>query len=153
MYEAIPPDGSRRADLAAGLAISPSERTLATVNGTGILRFWSYPGLVQALPDIQLRVTQAFRNCYCSPRDFAPVAFSPDERYLATADEAGNTVLRRACDGSVIATLQAPKQASFLDGYAQGPAFIAFSPQGRGIAVLSISEVYDATISYYELSQ
>jgi hypothetical protein len=108
---------------------------------------------VQSLPDIQLSVTHAFRNCYCGRRDFAPVVWSPDERYLATADEAGNTVLRHACDGSVVTTLQAPKQASFLDGYAQGPAFIAFTPNGRGLAVLSISEVYDGTLSYYELSE
>jgi hypothetical protein len=153
VYEAAPPAESPRRDMAVGLALSARERALATVNGAGVLRVWSYPAMVQSLPDIQISVTRAFRNCYCTPRDFAPVAFSPDERALATADEAGNTVLRRACDGSVITTLQAPKQASFLNGYAQGPAFIAFNPAGRGLAVLSISEVYDATVSYYELSE
>jgi hypothetical protein len=153
IYEAAPAEESPRSDLAIGLALSPTERALATVNGAGVLRLWSYPGLVQSLPDIQLSVTRAFRDCYCSPRDFVPVAFSPDERYLATADEAGNTVLRRACDGGVVTTLQAPKQAFFLDGYAQGPAFIAFNPNGRGLAVLSISEGYDGMVSYYELSE
>jgi WD40 repeat protein len=152
-YEASPSDGWPRTDTAISLAFSPIQRALATVNGAGTLRIWSSPGLVQSLPDIQLSVTHAFRNCYCGRRDFAPVVWSPDERYLATADEAGNTVLRHACDGSVVTTLQAPKQASFLDGYAQGPAFIAFTPNGRGLAVLSISEVYDGTLSYYELSE
>ncbi len=153
IYEAAPPDASPRTDMAVELALSPSERALATVNGAGALRIWSYPELLQSLPEIQVSVTHAFRDCYCTPRDFAPVAWSPDERYLATADEADNTVLRRACDGRVITTLEAPKQASSLDGYAQGPAFIAFNPQGRGLAVLSISEVYGATVSYYELTE
>jgi hypothetical protein len=153
LYEADPSNATPRTDMAIELQLSPNERALATVNGAGVLRLWSYPGLVQSLPDIQVSVTRAFRNCYCGPRDFAPVAFSPDERYLATADEAGQTVVRRACDGGIVATLQAPAQASFLDGYAQGPAFIAFNPNGRGLAVLSISEVYDATVSYYELSE
>lgn len=153
IYEAAPSDEWPPAHVAVGLALSPSESALATVNGSGVLRVWSYPGLVQSLPDIQLSVTHAFRNCYCAPRDFAPVAFSPDERYLATADDAGNTVLRRACDGSIVATLQAPKQDAFLEAYAQGPAFIAFNPNGLGLAVLSISEAYGGTVSYYELSQ
>lgn len=154
LYEAAPPDQWPPADMIVGLALAPSQRALSTVNGTGVLRIWSYPGLVQSLPDIQLSVTHAFsRGCYCAPRDFAPVAWSPDERYLATANEAGNTVLRRACSGSVVTTLQAPKQASSFEGYAQGPAFIAWSPNGRGLAVLSISEEYDGTVSYYELSE
>jgi hypothetical protein len=152
-YEASPPDEWPRSDTAISLALSPGQRALATVNGAGALRIWSYPGLVQSLPDIQLGVTHAFRNCYCGWRDFAPAVWSADEHYLATADQAGNTVLRRACDGSILNILQAPKQASFVDGYAQGPAFIAFTPNGRGLAVLSISEVYDGTLSYYELSE
>jgi hypothetical protein len=135
------------------LALSPTELALASVSGGGTLRIWSYPELVQSLPDIRLGVTQAFRDCYCAPQDFTPVAWSPDARYLATADEAGNTVLRRACDGSIVTTLQAPKPAFFLEGYAQGPAFLAFSSNGRALAVLTISNGYDGVVSYYAISE
>jgi hypothetical protein len=150
-----PPDGATLStkEQVVTVALSPTEHALASVSGGGTLRIWSYPELVQSLPDIQLGVTQAFRDCYCAPQDFAPVAWSPDARYLATADEAGNTVLRRACDGTIVATLQAPKPAFFLDGYAQGPAFLAFSPNGRALAVLTISNGYDGSVSYYTISE
>ncbi len=128
------------------LALSPSEHTLATVSGGGKLRLWSYPAFAQTLPDIQIGVTQAFHDCYCTPHDFAPVAWSPDERYLATSDESGNTVVRRACDGAIIATVP---PLDLDDHPTQSPGFLAFNPNGTGLAVISFYDYFGSVLAYY----
>jgi hypothetical protein len=135
------------------LALAPSEGALASVDGTGTLRLWRYPELVQYGPDIPLGVTRGFENCYCALRLFSPVAWSTDERYLATRDQAGATVFRRACDGHVVATLP-PFSLPASDFDAEvGPAFIAFTPNGQGLAVLHLTDYFDGVIAYYSLSE
>lgn len=132
--------------------LSPSEQELATVDGTGTLRLWSYPEMTPKLPAIALRVTRAFRDCYCTQHDFAPVAWSPDGRWLATSDELANAVVRRACDGAVIATIPALAEPGGVDESPSGPAFLAFSPDGRGLAVYRLDESFGGSIAYYELN-
>jgi hypothetical protein len=152
VYEAAPVDGWRPGDMPVAVTFSPSERALATVNGDGKLRVWGYPELRQVLPDIQLGVTQAFRDCYCTPRSFSPVVWSADERWLATTNEAQDTVVLRACDGSIVTTIPTPPVGMVSDGFSQGPALIAFNPRGTGLAILSVSQGFGGVVSYYAIS-
>jgi len=139
---------------ALSLALSPSEHTLATVDMSGTLRLLTLPDLTPSAPDMATAVTSAFVNGYVTPRSLAPVAWSPDERYLASADAAGATVVRRACDGSIVVTLPAPLPAVDRpdDDPHWTPAFLAFNPRGLALAVLRVNPRFRATLSYYQLS-
>src|SRR5581483_840404 len=129
--------------------VSPSDRFAATVGADHTLRVWSLPDLVQRLPDMPVRWTNAYTWCYCLPVSYAPVAWSPDETLLATPDPSGDVVIRRACDGQILATLPRPPRA---DGGAlplgapdqEGPIEIAFAPDGGGLAVM-----FDTQLAYY----
>jgi hypothetical protein len=136
------------------LELGPTEGTLATIDASGTLRLLSYPALVQSAPDIPTAVTSAFERGYVTSRVLAPLAWSPDERYLATADAAHATVVRRACDGSVVATLPPPTPDSSRpnDDQNWAPAFLAFNRQNLALAVLRVNEQFRATVSYYQLS-
>jgi hypothetical protein len=136
------------------LELGPAERTLATIDASGTLRLLSYPALAQSLPDITTAVTSAFARGYVTPRVLAPIAWSPDERYLATADDAHATVVRRACDGSIVATLPAPAPDVDMpnDDQNWAPAFLAFNRQSLALAVLRVNPQFRATVSYYQLS-
>jgi hypothetical protein len=136
------------------LELSPSEHTLAIIDAAGTLRMLSYPEIVQELPDITTAVTSAFTQNYVTRRSFAPIAWSPDERYLATADDAHATVVRRACDGSVAVTLPnpAPNPERPNDDPNVAPAFLTFNRQGLALAVLRLNKQLQATVSYYALS-
>jgi hypothetical protein len=139
---------------AVTLELSPEERTLATIDASGTLRLVSYPDLVPSSPDITTAVSSAFAHGYVTPRTLAPVAWSPDERYLATADDSHATVVRRACDGSVAVTLPAPipDPTRVRDDQHWVPAFLAFNRRGLALAVLRVNEQFRATVSYYALS-
>lgn len=136
------------------LELSPSANTLATIDASGTLRLLSYPELVQSSPDIATAVSPAFLQSYVTARTLAPVAWSPDERYLATADESHATVVRRACDGSVAVTLPLPVPDPARPDEKQNwvPAFLAFNRQRLALAVLRVNSQFRATVSYYELS-
>lgn len=136
------------------LELAPTERTLATIDASGTLRLSSYPELVQSTPGITTAVSSAFANGYVTRRALAPIAWSPDERYLATADDSHATVVRRACDGSVAITLPPPvlDLARPDDDQHWAPAFLAFNRQGHGLAVLRVNEKFRGTVSYYSLS-
>ena len=136
------------------LELAPSEHRLATIDASGILRVLEYPELVQALPELMTAVTSAFAQSYVTSRVLAPIAWSPDERYLATADETHATVVRRACDGSVAVALPAPTIAvpQINDDPNWVPAFLAFNRQGLGLAVVRVNKRFRATVSYYDLS-
>lgn len=136
------------------VALSPTERTLATMDASGTLRLSSYPELVQSGPDIASAVSPTFADGYVTARTLAPIAWSPDEHYLATADESHGTVVRRACDGSVAVTLPLPLLDPARPDENQNwvPAFLAFNRQGLALAVLRVNERFRATVSYYELS-
>jgi WD40 repeat protein len=126
-------------------ALSPSGRSLAVVAVGQPLRVLSYPGLAPLLPDLPVSIGEAFIDCYCSTRSFSPVAWSPDERLLASADEQGNLSIRRACDGAPLASIDA--------GADQVLAYLAFSPDGRALATLRIQNVtLTASVTYYDLT-
>jgi hypothetical protein len=137
---------------AIALELSPSEHTLASIDAAGTLRMLSYPGLVQELPDITTAVTSAFTQNYVTRRSFAPIAWSPDERYLATTDDAHTTVVRRACDGSVALTLPNRGPTAERPATNEAPAFLTFNREGLALAVLSVNEQLKAIVSYYALS-
>lgn len=139
---------------ALALELGPTEHSLATIDASGTLRLLSYPELLQSSPDITTAVSSAFANGYVTARSLAPIAWSPDERYLATADESHATVVRRACDGSVAVTLPLPVPDPARPDENQNwvPAFLAFNRQGLSLAVLRVNERFRATVSYYELS-
>jgi len=136
------------------LELGPEERTLAAVDASGKLRLLSYPELVQTSPEITTAVSSAFAEGYVTRRNLAPIAWSADERYLATADDAHATVVRRACDGSVAVTLPAPvpDPTRAFDDQHWVPAFLAFNRRNFALAVLSTNKKLAATVSYYRLS-
>ncbi|HEX2672887.1 MAG TPA: hypothetical protein VHM25_18510, partial [Polyangiaceae bacterium] len=136
------------------LELGPTERTLATIDASGTLRLLSYPELVQSLPEITTAVSSVFARGYVTARTLAPIAWSTDERYLATAGDSHATVVRRACDGSVAVTLPAPvpDPARPDENSNWSPAFLAFNSQTLGLAVLRVNERFRVTVSYYELS-
>jgi WD40 repeat protein len=134
----------------ASVTLSPSDRFAATIGADHTLRVWSFPDLVQRLPDIPVRWTDAYTWCYCQPISFAPVAWSPDETLLATPDDGGNAVIRSACDGHILATLAPPSPAAGTTGSpdVEGPIQIAFAPDGAAVAV-----TYENDVAYYRLSR
>jgi hypothetical protein len=134
----------------ASVALSPRDRFAATIGADHTLRVWSFPALAPYLPDIPARWTDAYTWCYCEPMSFAPVAWSPDETLLATPDDAGNAVIRSACDGRVLATLAPPSPPAASKGRpeVEGPVQIAFAPDGGAVAV-----TYENDVAYYRLAR
>jgi hypothetical protein len=130
------------------IALAPDDARVATIGADGALRVWSFPDVVQLLPDIPVRWTNAFTSCYCQPRSFAPVAWSPDGALLATPDDGGRAVVRRASDGRILATLPAPDlTGSWSVPDDRGPLLLAFAPDGTALAAL-----FDHVIAYYRLA-
>jgi len=129
------------------IALAPDERRVATIGADGALRLWSFPDLAPLLPDIPVRWINAYTDCYCLPRSFAPAAWSPDGTLLATPDEAGRAVVRRAADGQILATLPQPDTTgSFSAATEHGPLLLAFAPDGGALAAM-----FDSVLAYYRL--
>jgi hypothetical protein len=146
--EAHPPLGKWLKGMS--IALSVDERFVATVGSDEMLRTWSYPALEPVLAGLPVAWTRAFANCYCQPQPFAPVAWSADGSLLASPDESGHVVVRRACDGQILATLESPGQRNlpFPERPADlGPMFLAFAPSGAGLAV-----GWEAGLAYFALS-
>lgn len=121
------------------VALSPDERFVAVLGADQRLRTFSYPEFEPVLADLPAAFTYAFSWCYCRSMWFAPVAWSADGSLLAAADENGHVVVRRACDGRVLATLDspAPRYPAFSPPHASelGPMYLAFAPNGAELAV------------------
>jgi hypothetical protein len=121
------------------VALSPDEHFVAVLGADQRLRTFTYPGFEPVLAELPAAVTYAFSWCYCVPRWFAPVAWSADGNLLAAADESGHVVVRRACDGQLLATLDspAPLHSTVSPPRARdlGPMYLAFAPSGAGLAV------------------
>jgi WD40 repeat protein len=129
------------------VALSPTDRWAATIGADRTLRIWSFPGLQPVLPDIPVRWANAYLNCYCASIAFAPVAWSPDETLLATPDSNGNAVVRRACDGVILMTLERPDPPpEWSIPQELGPSLFSFGPDGRELVV-----AYENEIVYYRL--
>jgi hypothetical protein len=131
--------------------LSSTEQSVATVGHDNVLRIWSYPALERVGVDIPTAWTREFMGCYCAPRQFAPVAWSSDDQLLAMSDADGNTVIRRACDGSLMTTLPAPTAAlrsNFSGNGKWGPTFLAFGPHDASLAVF-----YEGSLSLYRLQR
>jgi hypothetical protein len=113
---------------------SPTGRYVATIGTDRRLRRWSYPELIPSADPLPTSWTTAFGRCYCQPKTFAPVAWSPDEAWFAAPDAAGDVMVRRTCDGGLLATIPLPaaseQTTSFSDPGEHGPWFLAFAPDG-----------------------
>jgi WD40 repeat protein len=142
-----PSQVSYTAGAVLSIALAPDEGRVATIGADGALRLWSFPDLIQLMPDIPVRWTNAFTHCYCSPRSFAPAAWSADGTMLATPDDAGHTVVRRAGDGQILATMPDPDlKGGFSDPGDRGPILLAFAPDGGALAAM-----FDGVLAYYRL--
>ncbi|HEY9748642.1 MAG TPA: caspase family protein, partial [Allocoleopsis sp.] len=85
-----------------------------------------------------------------SPTQSAPilqVVFSPDEKYLATADPSQQVKLWNLRSGQLWANLAPPKEVPRMIRYA-GPEPIAFSPNGDYILTTTRNQVGDRTTAY-----
>jgi WD40 repeat protein len=134
------------------ISLSSTEHTVDTVGRDSVLRLWSYPGLEKVGMDIPTSWTREYQECYCTPRSFAPMAWSSDDVLLATGDLDGNTVLRRGCDGAVVTTLPAPALAMrpdagpALGADTWGPVFLAVGPGDQTLAVF-----YEGSLAMYRV--
>jgi WD40 repeat protein len=134
-----------------GLAIklAPRESAVATVGRDAVLRLWSYPGLERIGSDIATMWTTSYTDCYCSTRSFAPVAWSSDDALLAMSDSAGATVIRRVCDGAIVAMVPDPTSTMrpLYDGTGKwGPTFLTFGPGDQTLAVF-----YEGSLALYRV--
>jgi hypothetical protein len=132
--------------------LSPDDRFVATLGRENLLRTFSYPAFEPILTDIPCAWVHAFSDCYCPPIEFAPVAWSHDGSLLVSPDTEGHAVIRRACDGEILTTLdrldstsRARLPARVTD---RGPLFLAFTPDDAGIAA-----AYEAHLVYYALER
>jgi WD40 repeat protein len=121
------------------VALSPDEHSVAVLGADQRLRTFTYPEFVPVLSDLPAASTYAFSWCYCQALWFAPIAWSADGNLLAAADENGHAVVRRACDGQVLATLDSPAPLHPIVSpprpWDLGPMYLAFAPDGAGLAV------------------
>jgi hypothetical protein len=136
-----------------GLAIklAPRESAVATVGYDAVLRLWSYPGLERIGSDIPTMWTTNYTNCYCTPRSFAPVSWSSDDALLAMSDSEGTTVIRRVCDGAIVATVPDPTptlRPPWDRTGKWGPTFLAFGPGDKTLAVF-----YEGSLALYRLQR
>lgn len=136
---------STRAYTGMSITLSPDDRWLATIGDDDGLRTWTYPALEPVLADIPVAWTKAFDWCYCRSFELAPIAWSADGSLLASPDAAGNAVIRRACDGQILATLPSPERGN--RPASPGPMFLAFAPSETGLAV-----GFEAGLTYFGLS-
>ena len=131
------------------ISLSPGEHFAATVGRDSVLRIWSYPGLQSVLAGVPTAWTRSYLGCYCTPRTFAPTAWSSDDKLFAAGDSDGNTVIRRVCDGAVVATVPSPTPSfrPIYDGSAKwGPVFLAFGPNDAALAVF-----YQGSLAMYRV--
>jgi hypothetical protein len=125
------------------LELSPSQTMIAVTALGRPLRVLGFPSFERRLPDLTSGFTSL--DCYCYPSVKSEVAWSPDERLLASQDEAGHVVIRRTCDGNLVAVLDAslPTESHAVS--------LAFAPDGSGIAELAITDG-GHRLAYYSLS-
>ena len=131
-----------------GMAFAPGARSLA-VSSDGALRLFTVPDFEPIGPVHVISTSDAYVNCYCGGGRFAPIAWSPDARWIATLDSERNIAIRRGCDGRVLLSLPRSETISrhrheFTDNY--GAVALAFTPDSRGLLAL-----FEAGLAYYAL--
>jgi hypothetical protein len=131
------------------IALSPDDRSVATIGSDNLLRTWTYPSFEPVLTGLPVAWSRAFAGCYCQPLPLAPLAWSADGRLLASPDATGHAVIRRSCDGEILTTL-APLGPMTLPlterATDRGPLFLAFASNGGGLAV-----GFEAGLAYFGL--
>jgi len=141
-------------DALLALEFAPSGSLLGSVVSRSV-RVVHHPGHTRALPDFPAGVTLAFTNCYCEQRRFSPLAWSADERYFAMIDPDRAVLVRRSCDGAQVARIEEPTSTASSPTLLRdvpGPAFLAFAPDGKALAIYSIAG-RTSSISVYRLEE
>jgi hypothetical protein len=131
---------------------SPSGASVAITAMLAPLRVFALGDLDRPLYEVETAETSAFQDCYCERRTFGPLAWSPDERWLATLDEGRQGVIRRSTDGAILATL--PRGVPGAPNAERATSLFAFTPSGTGL--VSIAYANDAAeddVIFYRLSE
>jgi hypothetical protein len=90
-------------------AITSDATLLATIGGNQTIRVWNWP-------------TRTLKYTLIHPADVTTIAFSPDSRYLVSADWSGQIRLWRTSDGALLYYIQAYPDDSIEQ--------VVFSPDG-----------------------
>ena len=114
----------------------PGEDELVTTGPDGWLRRWEADTGTEIHDPISVGWTLVNENLYASSWTFSPTAGSPDGTLLVTLDDEGVLVLRRSCDGEILADLPIPvnpNRGAWEEDV--GAVAVAFSPGGEAIGV------------------
>jgi serine/threonine protein kinase len=122
---------------ASSVAFSPDGRTLAVADGNGV-----------QLLDVASRKWTTTMSGLSQSVDAGTVAFSPDGNTLAAGDPAsGDVYVWNVRTNSLIATLTPPAADD-----APGEAWIAFSPDGRTLAIIAHGQGKSADVRLWDVA-
>lgn len=145
------PGGYQGQGTLLSLEPSPSGRRVAVAAFDAPVRVFEVDDLVVPALELGSSSLGAFDDCYCAPRTFAPLAWSPDERTLALLDEEGRVVLRRSADGAHVGEL--PPTVADEPQARGGAHLLAFTPSGRGIVTVTYGRTSGGQVAYYRLGR
>jgi hypothetical protein len=143
------PDIRYSSGLVHEVRLSVDEKVLMTAGPDGWLQQWSTVTLTRAAAPIAVSWTNANQNIYATGYSFAPSVSSPDGKLLFTLDQAGASVVRRACDGEILATLEVPDNFAFPSWQEPfSPVKAAWSPSGEQLSVR-----FEGVVALWEVSR
>jgi WD40 repeat protein len=137
--------------LIRAVRIDPSGKSVAVTSVDGRLRILSIPDLAPLGVEWEVGTSVAYEYCYCIPFVASPIAWSADGALLATLDEDRNVAVRRACDATVVATLDnAAGEVPLSRADTVGPLDFAFSPDDSLLVVRYESHVEAHRVTRFE---
>jgi WD40 repeat protein len=123
----------------AGVSYSPDGTRLATVGGDGVLHIWT----VNESGALALLTSFEGQNKPGTSNNFSPltgVAFSPDNRYIATVG--ADTIVH-------VWSIETKSEVRGLRGHSDWITSVAFSPDGRYIASVGVEK--DRALRIFDL--